>query len=125
MDRPHDICCGVRRGRGDRYRAASIRGSSEAGVRDALGDRTGRWQQALVDAYPELPPLKRMLSEQLDRNLSRISLAESLDGVAQQLIARANAEGWVYDLILAARRDNPGNDALRDFALELPSASGT
>jgi Effector-associated domain 1 len=89
------------------------------------GLQSAALQQALLDAYPEHSHLKLMLSRQLDRNLSRISLAESLDGVAQQLIARANAEGWVYELILAARRDNPGNEALRDFASALPSASGT
>ncbi|GAA6618387.1 hypothetical protein NUACC26_041980 [Scytonema sp. NUACC26] len=60
-----------------------------------------------------------MLSLELDRNLEAIAGGDNLREIVFKLIQTAEAQGWVEDLIRAARELNPGNLLLRDIAQEL------
>jgi hypothetical protein len=52
----------------------------------------------------------------LGKQLEDITLGEDFEQVVFQLVQRADSEGWVDELVLAARTANPGNVALREFA---------
>lgn len=72
---------------------------------------------ALMDAYPDWDELKKLLSDQLDMKLGRItSQAKNLDTNASDIVDHAIAKGYITQLILAARTEAPGNPALLKFA---------
>ncbi|KYC34582.1 hypothetical protein WA1_51255 [Scytonema hofmannii PCC 7110] len=84
-----------------------------------VGQQRKRLQEALVSAFPTKASLEQMLSLELNRNLEAIAGGDNLREIVFKLIQTAEAQGWVEDLIRAARESNPGNLLLRDIAQEL------
>ncbi len=75
--------------------------------------------EALTDAFPSEESLGEMLRFELDKALNSIASGGNLQNMAFQLIGAAKAEGWLKDLILAARQANSGNPKLLKIAQEL------
>ena len=88
------------------------------------GSQRQQLQEALIDAFPNKASLERMLSFELDKNLDTIASEGNLSQKIFDLIKTAQAENWAEDLVSAARRANPGNQSLKDFAQSLGIASG-
>jgi hypothetical protein len=57
------------------------------------------------------------LSHGLDKNLRAIAGEGSLEDIVFKLIQTANSQGWVEDLVRAARKSNPKNRRLRDLVM--------
>ncbi|KYC43484.1 hypothetical protein WA1_10485 [Scytonema hofmannii PCC 7110] len=76
-------------------------------------------QDALIGAFPERSLLEQLLDYELDKKLNLITQDSNLQTVVYQLIQRAQSEGWLIDLVRAARQKNPGNSQLRAIAQEL------
>ena len=74
---------------------------------------------ALLDAYRSLNPLQTLLEFRFSRSLSAITAQESLRTKVLELLARANAEGWVADLLFGAYEGNPGNRKLAELVRDL------
>ncbi|BAZ21785.1 hypothetical protein NIES4073_26630 [Kalymmatonema gypsitolerans NIES-4073] len=75
--------------------------------------------EALNDAFPDKASLEQMLAFELDKNLDTIAGGNSLQDIVFNLIKIAEAQGWVEDLVYAARRLNSGNPLLIVIAEEL------
>ncbi|WP_414587596.1 effector-associated domain EAD1-containing protein [Scytonema sp. PCC 10023] len=75
--------------------------------------------EALNDAFPDKASLEQMLAFELDKNLDTIAGGNSLQDIVFNLIKIAEAQGWVEDLVYAARRFNSGNPLLIVIAEEL------
>lgn len=87
--------------------------ADDGGTGQLSGHQTGTLRRALVEAYPSFEDLSAMVFEQLRRNLHRLVGAHlRLDIVAGHLIRRAEAEGWVGELVTGAYLGNPGNPTL-------------
>ncbi|MUG99774.1 NACHT domain-containing protein [Scytonema sp. UIC 10036] len=78
-------------------------------------------QSALVDAFPTKSSLEQMLSFELDKNLEVIAPSGSLQEIIFRTIQTAESEGWIKDLVRAARKTNSGNLKLQ--AIKLTSGS--
>ncbi|BAZ13529.1 NACHT domain family protein [Calothrix sp. NIES-4071] len=74
---------------------------------------------ALVDAFPTKSSLEHMLSFELNKNLNEIVSGGSLQEIVFSLIKTAESQGWVQDLVRAARASNPGNSNLQNITEEL------
>ncbi|MBW4599846.1 MAG: toll/interleukin-1 receptor domain-containing protein [Calothrix sp. FI2-JRJ7] len=86
------------------------------------GQQRKELQLALIDAFPDIASLERMLAYELEgKNLRAIAGEGSLQNIVFELIKKANAQGWVKELIDAACRENPGNQLLKATAQELLS----
>ncbi|BAZ18915.1 hypothetical protein NIES4071_108000 (plasmid) [Calothrix sp. NIES-4071] len=83
------------------------------------GQQRGKLRDALINAYPNTSSLERMLSDELDKNLGAIAGEGSLQEIVFKLIEAANSQGWVEDLVSAARKHNPGNLELNAIAKEI------
>ena len=57
----------------------------------------------------------RLLLGRLNKNREDISLAGDYEGIRYDVVKLANNEGWVTDLLTAARASNPANAALLAF----------
>ncbi|MEC4816352.1 MAG: effector-associated domain EAD1-containing protein [Scytonema sp. PMC 1069.18] len=86
------------------------------------GQQRQELQNALVDAFPNKSSLEQMLSFGLDKNLDAIAGDGNLQKIIFNLITTAESEGWIEDLIFAARRSNPGNTSLQAIALRWSQA---
>ncbi|MUG92504.1 CHAT domain-containing protein [Scytonema sp. UIC 10036] len=85
------------------------------------GQQRKRLRDALISAFPDRSSLEQLLDFELNKKLNQITQDTNLQTVVFQLIQRAEAEGWVVDLIRAARKENPGNSELQAIARELLS----
>jgi len=73
-------------------------------------------QQAMLSAFPEPQRLKEMLKVKLVKNLASYSSpSNTLDIIISDLIARAESEGWLQELVNKAHEHNPGNPQLKLF----------
>lgn len=72
-------------------------------------------QEALLSAFPTYKDLELMIGLQLDGNLGQIVESGPLNQVVYRLIKKAEAGGWVAELLASARRANPGNPDLKAF----------
>src|SRR5437763_64106 len=89
---------------------------------ELTGQQFQELSQALRHAF--IPQrLTELLRYKLDRDLVDISLATDYQHVTFELIRTAVAEGWVANLVVAAREANPGNPKLLAFAEQLGLAS--
>ncbi|WP_414587356.1 effector-associated domain EAD1-containing protein [Scytonema sp. PCC 10023] len=79
------------------------------------GERLQQFQKALLNAFPTPGKLKQMVRFRLDENLDAIAAGANLSEVVSNLIEWAEAEGKLEELLIAARKENPGNPALRKF----------
>lgn len=75
--------------------------------------------KALVNAFPNQAKLRRMVRFKLNKNLDELAMGENLEEIVFKLIETADAEGWVYNLVVAARESNPGNSLLIQVAQDL------
>ncbi|GAB1543886.1 hypothetical protein NUACC21_65620 [Scytonema sp. NUACC21] len=72
-----------------------------------------------MNAFLSKKKLEIVLKEELDKDLDAIVGGADLGEITFELIKLANSEGWVEDLIRAARQSNPGNSLLRAIAQEV------
>ncbi|NMF65674.1 hypothetical protein DP115_24130 [Brasilonema octagenarum UFV-OR1] len=79
------------------------------------GDRLQQFHKALLSAFPTTAKLKQMVRFKLDENLEAIAGGANHSEVVSNLIEWADAEGRLEELLTAARKDNPGNPALKRF----------
>jgi hypothetical protein len=80
--------------------------------------------QGLQDAFPSYPELQVMLRGYVDKKLAEISPPGPLGIVALNIIEKAEAQGWLRDLVTGARAAAPGNAALEHAAQLIPAALG-
>jgi Effector-associated domain 1/NB-ARC domain len=83
------------------------------------GATVKRLQEALLAAFPTRSTLAQMVRVGLDENLEAIAAPGDLRAAVFQLLVWAESRGHVPALLACARRENPGNAALRTFAEEL------
>jgi formylglycine-generating enzyme required for sulfatase activity len=83
------------------------------------GQQRKRLREALIDAFPTSASLEQMLSYQLNKSLEEIAGEGSLQDIVFKLIQVAESQGWINDLVRAAREANPGNQNLQTIAQEL------
>lgn len=76
-------------------------------------------RHALLDAFPNMSALEELLYMRFDRRLEAIALGGNLNNVVFQLLQTAQREGWLLELVDAARNANPTNQALATIATEL------
>lgn len=83
------------------------------------GERRQRLHSALLDAFPDKSSLEQMLSFGLNKNLNTLASESSLQNIVFKIIQAAEAEGWIKDLVNAARQANSGNESLKIITEEL------
>lgn len=89
------------------------------------GEQRRKLQYALIDAFPTPSSLEQMLSFSLNKNLYAIAGSSNLKGIVFNLIITAEAEGWLQDLVRAARESNPGNPRLLALDLQPRERNGS
>ena len=72
--------------------------------------------RALLDAFPSPGRLERMVRYRLDRNLAAIALGDDLEEIVFKLVRSAESDGWLPDLVSAARESNPRSGSLVSVA---------
>jgi V8-like Glu-specific endopeptidase len=82
------------------------------------GSQREQLSKALRDAFPTPARFEQFVRYRFNQNLYDITIAESLQELAFDLINEANSHGWVITLILGARQSNPGNQRLIEFSQE-------
>ncbi len=75
-------------------------------------------QNALINAFPSKSSLERLLYFELEKNLNEITRESDLQEIVFKLIQTAESQGWLEDLVYAARKENPGNPLLQAIAQE-------
>jgi internalin A len=81
------------------------------------GQQRKQLHDALMDAFPNKSSLEQLLSYELDKNLDEIASGNDLQEVVFNIIKIASAEGWIGELICAAKEYNPGNSLLNAIVL--------
>ncbi len=79
-------------------------------------------RDALMSAFPERSLLEQLLYFELEKKLNQITQESNLQTIVFQLIQAAQAQGWLVELVRAARKENPGNLELAAIAQELLSS---
>jgi Effector-associated domain 1 len=80
--------------------------------------------KSLLERFSRPGPLRRLLREEFDKNLSAISSdAVGIEANVQDVIERAEAEGWIRKLVRVAAEKDPENDELRQVAAELDASA--
>jgi hypothetical protein len=82
------------------------------------GPQAKRLRDALLDAF-DPPGFDEMLMFRLNRRRETLSLSGSFPEVVYQVLAAAQREGWITELIQAAYSARPDNAALGAVAAEL------
>jgi hypothetical protein len=88
------------------------------------GSQRRQFSEALRSAFT-LAHLGIMLDQRLDKRLEDIALGDDLEEIAYKVIRRATMEGWLLDLLLAARESRPRNAQLLAFAQQFGLATLT
>ncbi|MBM2614241.1 trypsin-like peptidase domain-containing protein [Actinoplanes sp. LDG1-06] len=70
---------------------------------------------AILDSF-EPERLKQMLFYRLDKQLHRITMKADYESIVFDLIMAADSEGWLDQLVLAARRSRPAEQRLFEVA---------
>lgn len=83
------------------------------------GAQRKRFYEALIDAFPTVPALKRVVSFGMSENLEVMAGTGRLGDIAFNLIEWAESQGRTEELIVAARNENPRNLKMRRFAEEV------
>jgi endonuclease G, mitochondrial len=86
----------------------------ETGLR-LSGPQRQKLYNALLSAFPTRGELARMINFRLEQNLEVIAGGDTYAYVIFNLITWAVARGQVKELVVKARRENPGNPELRAF----------
>jgi hypothetical protein len=88
------------------------------------GRQVEKLSEGLRDAFADSDELELFLDVMLDRRLADLAPAAVNNKIrVYRLIRAADAEGWVLQLISAAREARPGNAALRDVAQQVGLAA--
>jgi hypothetical protein len=83
-------------------------------------------RDALMEAYPGKSSLEQLLYFNLAKNLNEITRDSNLEVIVFELIRRAESEGWLINLVRAARDERTGNQRLQAIAQEiLPNEATT
>jgi formylglycine-generating enzyme required for sulfatase activity len=82
------------------------------------GQKVQQICDALLDGYPTRDSLRIMVRIELDENLDEIAGGENQSVVIFNLVAWAERNGRVDDLIMRAHQRTPGNEALKRLAAE-------
>src|SRR6185295_569660 len=80
-------------------------------------------RDALVSAFPMYANLKAMVLFELSERLQTFVAPGPMNDVALALIEWAEARGKLEELIAGARAQNPGNQSLKQFSLEVSLTS--
>lgn len=72
---------------------------------------------ALLDAFPDIESIERLVRFGLDKNLNEIASGRDLVSVVFRLTSWAESQGRLTDLVDAAKEQNSGNEKLQ--ALEI------
>ncbi len=83
------------------------------------GSQMGQFYEALKHAFRSINDLRRMVLFELGKRLDEFADISNLNNAVFDLIQTAEAEGWVEELVYAARDSNPGNGQLRALAEQL------
>ena len=70
---------------------------------------------ALLDAFPTVAELQRVVSFGLETTLDEIAPPASLSDQAFALVLWCDRHNRIAELLASARSENPGNDALKTF----------
>ncbi|NEP28341.1 effector-associated domain EAD1-containing protein, partial [Moorena sp. SIO3I6] len=89
------------------------------------GEQRKILQKAFTDAFPNKSSLEQMLWFELSQNLNTIAGEGNLNDIVFELIQTAEADGWVDELIYAARRANPGSPSLKAKAIAAIAEAAT
>lgn len=89
------------------------------------GPQMGTLRDALCAAFDQ-DSLDQMLRLHLDKDRGQLAGPGDLRTIVFDLIRLADRQGWLPQLVCAARQDNPGNPALRKWCEDNPdlAASG-
>jgi hypothetical protein len=79
--------------------------------------------EALLDAFPRVQDLRRMVSHQCEQRLDDFTEG-TLEDRLFQLIQRADSRNWLFRLVDGAYRDNPDNVRLSTFHKRLNATRG-
>lgn len=96
-------------------------GSGRVWIMKLTGLRVQQICDALSDAYPTRDALRMLLRLELDENLEEVAGGENQSVAVFNLVTWAERSGRIDELIAAARRRMPGNEALQ----QLGAAWGT
>ncbi len=86
---------------------------------DLSGEQCQKLQEAIMHAFPHKYSLEEMLFHKLDKKLNEIVISSNLKEIVFRLIEKADSQGWLEDLVVAARESNSGNPNLKAIAQEL------
>ena len=79
------------------------------------GQQIEAFQSALIAAFPSYDAQKRMLRFQMNKRLEVIAGTGALKKITFDLIETAETEGWLFELLQGARKQNAGNQQLIEF----------
>jgi hypothetical protein len=83
-----------------------------------FGEVAERLSTALLNSFnPD--QLDQLLRYKLNKSRPRISMARNYDAIVFDIILASDAEGWLQDLVLAARQSRPGDAAIVAVAAEI------
>jgi hypothetical protein len=91
-------------------------------TQDLTGQQLRQLRDALLDAFPKKSDLEQLLWFYFKKNLDAIAGGSNLEDTTFNLIMRAKSEGWLEDLIRAARLERPGNLKLQTWEREVQSS---
>jgi hypothetical protein len=103
---------------------ASTSAAYSPGIVRLPGAEMQRLHSALLDAFPARSDLEMMLHFRLDRRLDTLSFAQTMSATVYEVLKHAEAEGWLAQLIAAARDSNPTNASLIAVAQSVGLAAG-
>jgi Effector-associated domain 1 len=69
--------------------------------------------KAFISAFPKRPELERMVRFRLNENLDAIAGGANLTEVVFNLISWAESQERLEELLIGARKENPGNSLLK------------
>ncbi|HAS42702.1 MAG TPA: hypothetical protein DCS93_19635 [Microscillaceae bacterium] len=82
-------------------------------------EQSNDFHEALLHAFRNYDDLRLMLRHQLNKRLEEITAPKALNLVVLEILESAESEGWLYDLLQAARNQKPGNPRLKSFEASL------
>ena len=88
------------------------------------GEQRKKLRQGFVSAYPSITELKTMIDDKLGHNLDAIAGGSNLEEVVFNLIIKAEAQGWLKDIVSAATEANPEDSDLQSLAQSPPLSKG-
>ncbi len=79
------------------------------------GQQRQQLRRAILSAYPEFEDLRIFVDENFGENLAAIANTRRYEYTVFDLIQRAEARGWLDDLIVSLYQDTPNNPDIQQF----------